>query len=66
MLLPLLFRAMWRLGEQPDRRRAIGVGILFTLLGYQYWFYAIFAGLIFLVWLGMTLYREGRSERGPS
>jgi len=46
LLLPVLFTgALWDTGRRPGWRAPVVAGLLLAATGYQYWFYAVFAGL---------------------
>ncbi len=44
-LLPLFLWACWRSGHRAQWRWPMLAGLLLAAIGYQYWFYALFAGL---------------------
>ncbi len=44
-LLPLFLLQAWRAGSRAGLRAPLLAGLLLALLGYQYWYYAFFAGL---------------------
>jgi len=45
----LFVRSLWRLGDRPRIWDALQAGLWLGLLGYQYWFYAVFFGLAAVV-----------------
>ncbi len=58
MVFPLLFlRSAWRTGLRPGWRDAALAGLWLALAGYQYWYYALFGGLLAL---GLGLWRALR------
>jgi hypothetical protein len=45
-LIPLFLLQAWRAGESRGWRAPVLGGVLLALLGYQYWYYAIFGGFV--------------------
>jgi hypothetical protein len=45
-LIPLFLLQAWRAGEQRGWRAPLLGGLLLAVLGYQYWYYAIFGGFV--------------------
>jgi len=44
-LIPLFLLQAWRTAERPGWKAPLLGGVLLAVLGYQYWYYAIFAGM---------------------
>lgn len=45
-LLPLFLLAAWRASERVGWRSPLAAGLLLALIGYQYWYYAFFSGVV--------------------
>jgi hypothetical protein len=45
-LIPLFLLQAWRAGSERGWRAPLLAGVLLAVLGYQYWYYAIFGGLV--------------------
>lgn len=65
LLLPLLLRHAWRTGLRRGVRDPIAAGVLLALVGYQYWFYAIFSSIALFA-LGLALAVRPAPEAGRS
>jgi len=67
-LLPLFLLCAWRASTSRPWRWPLLAGLVLALMGYQYWFYALFTGLICLGLapaLALRARRE-RSDPGPA
>ncbi len=60
LLIPLVLRHAWRTGVRRGIREPITAGVLLALLGYQYWFYAIFSAVALAALAGALAVRARR------
>ncbi len=65
-LLPWYVGLLRRLGQRPGWRATVGAGVVLALIGYQYWYYAIFLALVSVVhaaWLVISPPAESGGRR---
>ena len=63
-LIPLFLLQAWRAGERGGWRAPLWGGALLALLGYQYWYYAVFGGMVCASLGGWRLLRPPEGSGG--